>query len=755
MGAVIPLRSVALAMARHGFRVFPCLPDAKRPATRDGLKSATLDVDLVDRWWRANPRFNIGLATGQGLVVVDCDAGKPWPHSTPQPAGINDGADMLVTLAETYDAVADGSWMFGTWSVRTPSGGMHFYYRVPDDVVVPNSASRVGTWIDVRADGGYVVAPWSSLPSGGYTPVNGWDHVVDAALDGDQVVDPVLARLTGGPLDVPAWLLPLMLPKDPQPVRSAWDLLLARLDSPGGGDGSRYAATALAGELDRVRAAVTGTRNDTLNRAAYNLGQLVAAGLLDDQVVTGELTTAAAVCGLDPLRGTADDPVRHGERSAVPEGGDSRMSGRTCPTTGEPVALCNCADCEPVELPAGRALDLVPASGIAPRPVRWLLDRLIPLASVTLLAGREGLGKSTLWAYWAAAATHGTLDGHLTGTPTDVLVIANEDAYDYTLVPRLMAAGANLDRVRFVGAISADGQPSSVVLPLDAQRVRDAIVESGARLVIVDPLVSVLDGSLDSHKDHSIRQALDPINRLASTSGAAVIGLVHLNKGQGSDILDRVLGSRAFTAAARAVVALVEDPDDDTGTRRLVVQGKANLGPMGRDALVITVSTAVVETPEGDAEVGVVNVVGTRPIDLDDVLQHRDVEDGDDLSDTARWLLDYLVREGGQAARSDVIDAGRKAGHSLDQVKRARRRAGVVVHRTSTFPSVTTWLHPDNTPQSVQLAHSAQSVGTPDFPAPTASTQSAHPSVVPSPTAPTALTAPTVIPDPTPERTPA
>jgi hypothetical protein len=118
-------------------------------------------------------------------------------------------------------------------------------------------------------------------------------------------------------MDVPAWLLPLMLPKDTEPVRSAWDLLLARLDSPAGGDGSRYAATALAGELDRVRSAVTGTRNNTLNRAAYSLGQLVAAGLLDDATVVRELASAAAVCGLDPVeaRLTIRSGMASGQRS--------------------------------------------------------------------------------------------------------------------------------------------------------------------------------------------------------------------------------------------------------------------------------------------------------------------------------------------------------------------------------------------------------------------------------------------------------
>lgn len=281
-----PLGVVAAALARRQLPVFPCLPGSKRPATRDGVKAATTDVDRVTRWWRANPRFNIGLATGDGLVVVDCDAGKPWPHDTPQPAGIHNGADTLVALAESYSAIGDGSWLCSTWSVRTPSGGMHYYYRLPDGVKVPNSAGRVGTWIDVRGDGGYVVAPWSTLPNGAYTPVHGW-AAVDTGTDHP------------GPLDVPEWLLPLLLPKDTTTTRDPYDLLLARLDAPTSGTSDRYAAAALDRELDQVRAATPGTRNHALNRAAFSLGQLVAVGLLDQAPVTAALVAAAAVCGLD------------------------------------------------------------------------------------------------------------------------------------------------------------------------------------------------------------------------------------------------------------------------------------------------------------------------------------------------------------------------------------------------------------------------------------------------------------------------
>lgn len=394
---------------------------------------------------------------------------------------------------------------------------------------------------------------------------------------------------------------------------------------------------------------------------------------------------------------------------------------------------------ENIEQPE-RQLRLVRAEGIKPAPVRWLLHHLIPQAAVTLLAGREGLGKSTMWAHWVAEVTHGRLPGDLEGTPRDVLVIANEDSREHTLAPRLIAAGADLERVHFVDVVKLSGA-SSVVLPLDTRDLAKAIRATSAALVIVDPLVSVLDGRLDSHKDHSIRQALDPLNDLASTTGAAFLGLVHLNKGQGSDVLDRVLGSRAFTAAARAVLAMTVDPQDDTEARLLVFQSKSNLGPRTREALVVKVESTTVTTDAGPAEVGRAVIVDRREVDPFDVMQPAGLDDADDMSDAARWLLDYLAANGGEASRGDVIEAGRKAGHSKDQLTRAAKRAGVHFRRSSNWPSSTTWHYP----QSTHSTHLTQSANTQGDCAPTGDPHLTHLDVVSPTTATTATTALTAI----------
>lgn len=352
---------------------------------------------------------------------------------------------------------------------------------------------------------------------------------------------------------------------------------------------------------------------------------------------------------------------------------------------------------------------VTPASLIKPKRVRWLLHHRIPAASVTLLAGREGLGKSTIWARWVADVTHGTMEGDYLGAPGTVLVVANEDSQEHTLVPRLIAAGADLDRVLFLEIRETLLHVGSVNLPRDVERVATKIDETGARLVVIDPLVSVLDGRLDSHKDHSIRQALDPLNMLASRTGAAILGLVHLNKGQGSDVLDRVLGSRAFTAAARAVIAVAADQEaEDNVNRLLVFQSKNNLGPRSRDAEVIDIESVYIDTDDGHAQVGKAVTVGRREINPAEALRPADHDDLEELTDAQSWLLSFLMKEGGEALRADVIKQGQKQGFSHDQLKRAKKRLNIKGTRTSTFPSVAVW----ELPQSAQLARSEWSQGT-------------------------------------------
>lgn len=263
------LRS-ALAAAAAGWHVFPCAVGGKRPALRGSWQDlATTSPGQVRDWWTRAP-YNIGIACGpSGLVVIDLD----MPHEADSDEAAADGAlfplsgaDILSRLAAQHGERYPG----GTYTVDTPSGGCHLYFSAARDSRIRNSAGAVGPHIDVRADGGYVVGAGSRIGGHAYT-----------------------ARWQRTPAPLPSWLARLARdPYLPPPVPAP------RLPVTDRAQGRAYALAALRAEAERVAAARPGTRNVTLNRAAFSLGQLAAAGLIPPVPVITSLIDAARHAGL-------------------------------------------------------------------------------------------------------------------------------------------------------------------------------------------------------------------------------------------------------------------------------------------------------------------------------------------------------------------------------------------------------------------------------------------------------------------------
>lgn len=226
------------------------------------------------------------------------------------------------------------------------------------------------------------------------------------------------------------------------------------------------------------------------------------------------------------------------------------------------------------------------ASGIKMTRTRWLHGHerggLIPVGAITLLAGREGIGKSTISYDFIAKVTTGTLRGEFYGTPKGVVIYATEDDWEPVIVPRLVAAGADTTRVFRADVYDADGSKDWLSFPRDLVRLAEQCLEHDAALLVLDPIMSIIDGKLDTHKDREVRQALDPLSRFAAAAGVAVIGLIHVNKSNGSDALNSVMGSRAFSAVARSVlycIAVTKPEGEDMPDEFLFSQEKCNLGP--------------------------------------------------------------------------------------------------------------------------------------------------------------------------------
>ena len=278
--------AAALALAGRGFAVFPLRPNAKTPAVRkDWEGAATGDRSRIESLWHV-PGMNVGIACGPSrLLVIDLDVDKSAaPDAAADGDGDGEGGESHRTGADALRELAAGREIPRTLTVSTPSGGQHLYFRPPDQPVLRNTAGRLGHLIDTRGVGGYIVGPGSSIDGGSY------EIVVDAPIAAlpQWIVDELTAH-ESGPVTA-ATSAPTLAPA--APIRQ--DLQKNSRHS------TAYAVAALRGEIDSVFAARPGTRNDTLNRAAFALGQLVSAGLLDRSHVAVELGQAGRAIGLPP-----------------------------------------------------------------------------------------------------------------------------------------------------------------------------------------------------------------------------------------------------------------------------------------------------------------------------------------------------------------------------------------------------------------------------------------------------------------------
>lgn len=207
----------------------------------------------------------------------------------------------------------------------------------------------------------------------------------------------------------------------------------------------------------------------------------------------------------------------------------------------------------------------------APKRARWLWDGRIPLGELTLVGGREGVGKSSATLDLAAALSVGSLPGEYLGTPKGTLVIASEDSAEHTIVPRLIAAGADRSLI-----LARTGLPPR--LPDDLPDLKQAIEEHNIGLVLFDPLLPRLDSKLDTHKDAEVRQGLEPLVQLAHDTHCAIVGLIHVSKASTTDLLTSLMASRAFTAVARSVMFAMYDPDPAAPQgQRVLTNAKNNL----------------------------------------------------------------------------------------------------------------------------------------------------------------------------------
>jgi len=321
-------------------------------------------------------------------------------------------------------------------------------------------------------------------------------------------------------------------------------------------------------------------------------------------------------------------------------------------------------------------VELIRASSIKPEKILWLWNGWLAAGKLHILGGLPETGKTTLTLRMAAIISRGGkwIDG--TEAPAgNVLIWSSEDGDADTIVPRLIASGADLDRIYLVGSIfDQHGRRQfdpAFDIPLLSEKL-DSI--GGARLLIIDPVVSAV--ASDSHKNGEVRRALQPVVDLATRHACAVIGITHFTKGTaGREPVERITGSLAFGALPRIV--MVASKSRET-SELLLIRAKSNIGPSGGG---YKYSLEVSELTEHQSILAS-HVVFGDPIEgsAQDLLSDaeappEEAEEKGVLAKAKKFLLE-LLKDGPVAARKGDSEM-KDAGFSPSTITRAREILGI------------------------------------------------------------------------------
>lgn len=313
------------------------------------------------------------------------------------------------------------------------------------------------------------------------------------------------------------------------------------------------------------------------------------------------------------------------------------------------------------------------AADIKPEAIRWLWDGWLARGKFHIFAGTAGTGKTTIAIAIGATISMGGRFPDGTHAPIgNVLIWSGEDSAKDTLVPRLLAAGADMSKVHFIGDIKHGDEIRSFDPATDIKAMLFAASKIGdVSLLIVDPVVNAVAG--DSHKNTEVRRALQPLVDLGEKLDCAVLGISHFSKGTGGkDPMERVTGSLAFSALARIVLATAKINDGDT-TKRIFCRAKSNIG-VDHGGFEYDLHQKEIEGHKGlfsSYSVWGKAVEGTAT----ELLTETELDDGEGAS-ADKFLREILVS--GAMPQKEIEADCKGAGYSPATIKRAKKRLGIL-----------------------------------------------------------------------------
>ena len=298
---------------------------------------------------------------------------------------------------------------------------------------------------------------------------------------------------------------------------------------------------------------------------------------------------------------------------------------------------------------------IIRMSDVELTPVEWLWKPYLPFGKLSVLQGNPGEGKTYFAMHLAAACTNGKLLPNMERMePFNVIYQTAEDGLGDTVKPRLIEAGADLDRVLVI-------DDSDVQLTLSDERIEKAIIENNARLVIIDPIQAYLGADVDMNRANEVRPIFMRLGQVAQRTGCAILLIGHLNKAAGMQSLQRGLGSIDIAAAVRSVMFIGKLKHDPT--MRILTHEKSSLAPPG-------VSLAFSLGDEGGFR-----WVGEYDITADEMLSGIEPQ-RETKTQQAKDLICTLLAGGKQVFSEDIDKAALERGIPGRTVRDAKRELG-------------------------------------------------------------------------------
>src|SRR5215207_6817397 len=326
------------------------------------------------------------------------------------------------------------------------------------------------------------------------------------------------------------------------------------------------------------------------------------------------------------------------------------------------------------DTPGRPRIETISASSVKPEEVEWLWDKRSPYGKLTIFDGDPDQGKSVVTMDIAARVSRGR--GFPDGATCDVgnVAIANvEDGVADTIVPRLMAHGADLERIEIINGIpGSDGNTRILDIPGDVPMLEQLVESRNIKLLIVDPVLTMLGG--DANKDQDARKALTPLRDMAERTGCAVIAVRHLNKSVGLKAIQRGGGNMGLIGVARAGAFFATDPEDEK--RRIMAQHKSNLAEKAPSLLYRIVGAEVVHEGVSIQNVARIEWLGTSEYDANGLAADGNTpHERSELEDAKEFLREEL--SAGPMWAKQVFRDAEEAGVAKITLRRAKTQLKV------------------------------------------------------------------------------